>query len=98
MKERLISGSRGFGPGLSPVLSLDDPGNDIGIEFSILKMAPGEDLRLENEGETAVLLMRGRAEISQVALRERVSRSSLFDGAPSAIHCSAGTEARIRCE
>lgn len=99
VNDALVSNPYGFGWGLIHVIRLNGRDDDgFGIGFSILRMRPGETQDIENPRETAVLLLTGDAEISSGCESRRVTRASLFNESPSALHCAAGAAVRIRAE
>src|SRR4051794_9810979 len=96
----LLSAHRaGFPAGFTAVTALSD---ESGIALGVLKLAAGETLREPPEHETAWLLLGGSLDTSAEGHGARLERRSLFDGAPAALHVSAGTPvelaAREPCE
>ena len=69
---------------------------DTGIDFGILRMKNGERIEESDAKETAWLLMDGQAGLQWEGHEETVvTRSSLFDEAPTVLHVAPGTRVRI---
>ena len=81
----------GFGPGLTKVTGLDDPS---GIGFSVQKLVAGQTVREKASRETAWLLLSGALKANGIEL----TRRSLFDDSPAALHVSAGTDIELAAQ
>lgn len=99
MVAHLRAAPDGLGPGLSHLLDLADPANDLGIGLAVLHLRPGEVWRGALETESAWLLMGGRVrarthartDANGTGAREvELSRRSLFDEGPSCLHLAPG--------
>lgn len=86
----------GFGVGHAAITRVEDIASSAGIGFGILKMTAGEHVTGRTMGETAWLLMSGRAEISIGETSVVFERRSLFDESASCVHVPAGTDYAIR--
>lgn len=91
MRERLIRRYReGLGIGRNPVVSEHDAVDSVGFDFEIHRIA-SKRFHEHTEKETVWLLMQGEATISG----EHVSRRSIFDEPPSALHVPADSDVSI---
>lgn len=88
----------GFGPGLTEITRLDDPANETGIGFAVLKLATGETVQSAPPAETAWLLMEGRLAVEVDGRSVRLERASLFDESSSALHVAADESVRLTAE
>lgn len=92
--------STGFGRGYTALATADQPqpagGFDTGMDFGIWRCAPGEVIAEASPKETVWVLMQGSAQIEFGGLRADVSRQSLLDEPPTALHLGPGTPATIR--
>ena len=59
MSEHITAHRGGFPPGFTAVTRFDDPGNDAGISFGVLRIAAGKQWKATAPSETAWLLMQG---------------------------------------
>jgi 5-deoxy-glucuronate isomerase len=84
----------GFGPGTTEVTRLTD-GDAFGIGLAVVRLGAGERVSLTAAHETAWLLVDGDIEVRLGPRVAHMRRRSLFDGAPSSVHVSAGTEIEI---
>ena len=98
MNEALLSHPFGFGHGLTYITRLGRDSGGIGIGFAILRLETGETQSIDNQRETAVLLLTGIAVFKYGDVAIQVSRNSIFNGNPSTLHCSGGEEATIIAE
>lgn len=87
----------GFRPGYTAITTAGAPGDDSGISMGVLKLAAGERHATSAAGETAWLLMSGRASGRLGDIPFEMQRSSLFDESPSCLHASAGTPLELAC-
>ena len=69
---------------------------DTGMDFGIQCCAPGETLSETPAKETVWVLLHGQAEVECARSRKTVSRTSLFDEPPTALHVGAGTPLSLR--
>ena len=75
-----LTGNRaGFPIGLTEVTRHDEATENTGIGFSVLRLSPGETWRATPEGETAYMLMSGRARLAAAGREAVYDRRSLFD-------------------
>lgn len=95
MKQSLLHHPGDFGWGYTPITRIED---DIGIDFGIHRLRQGESIDLADKREGAWLLLDGRVTWSFGASARTVERRSVFDEAPFALHCAAGSAARLRAE
>ena len=102
MSEFLIRNRQGFGKGLTPITRIGEQQADTGINFGILRLETGERFDVDTDLEGALLLIAGEVEFIHQQGRSGVSRASMFDEAPSAIHFPrgqvVGVEAKANCE
>jgi len=98
MAVHLTENRTGFGAGLTEVTRVGEPKDDTGIAFSVLRLAAGERHASRPKGETAFLLMDGRAHLSAAGREVTFARRSLFDESPSCLHVAAGTAVEIVAE
>src|SRR5262245_6057060 len=82
----------GFPQGYSAVTTVSEPS---GIAFGVLKLAAGDVWQTVPDGETAFLLMSGDVEAVAGGTERRMTRQSLFDERPSALHVAAGEKVRL---
>jgi 5-deoxy-glucuronate isomerase len=80
----------GFGQGYTAITRYDDPAEETGIGFGVLKLENGETHELTAPSETAWLLMSGTVEVRVAGRASRFQRRSLFDDSPSCVHVPAG--------
>ena len=86
----------GFPEGTTAITHEGEETLDTGVDFGIVRERQGA-VREETHGkETAWLLLEGEAELEWNGQRERVSRRSVFDEPPTALHVPGGTPVRIR--
>lgn len=95
MTQHISDHRAGFGHGLTPVTRFDEPGDNAGIGFAVLKLRAGEVLELKTRNETAWLMMDGHVDGNAGDARFSFTRRSLFDDSPGCVHVSAGTPVRI---
>jgi 5-deoxy-glucuronate isomerase len=88
----------GFPIGMTWVTTVNDPEDNTGIAFGVLKLKAGEALEQTAEGETAWLLMTGAVAISIGNVSKDWKRDSIFDESPKCIHVPSGTTVRLRAE
>jgi 5-deoxy-glucuronate isomerase len=86
----------GFGEGHTPLTREGEETLDTGVDFGIVRLRQGGRHDETHPKETAWLLMDGEAEIAWDRGQARVTRGSLFDEAPTALHVAGGTPVRIR--
>jgi 5-deoxy-glucuronate isomerase len=98
MSRHITAHRNGFAAGLTPITTLDDPGNETGIALGVLRLAAGERWSGRVAGETAWILMHGRVIASVGAMRETLERGSLFDESASCLHVPARTEVVLAAE
>jgi 5-deoxy-glucuronate isomerase len=75
---------------------LADAGFDPRIDFGITRLAAGETLSEKNPKETAWVLLSGSAQLDYQGDRVTITRRSLFEELPSALHLGPGTLVTIR--
>lgn len=92
-----LTGNRGgFGPGFTPITRFDEPEDDTGIAFGVLRLNAGESRVVETACETAWLLMSGKVTLAaDNAAPAEAERGSLFDDGPWCLHASAGTRVTL---
>src|SRR3954447_1093361 len=98
MAVHLTENREGFPRGLTEITRLGEPADDTGIAFSVLKLAAGERWTTTPKGETALLLMDGRARLTAAGESHGFARGSLFDESPSALHVAAGEPIEVLAE
>ncbi|MEQ8274081.1 MAG: 5-deoxy-glucuronate isomerase [Deltaproteobacteria bacterium] len=96
MGAHITSHRDGFGPGRTTVVSAGD--DDSGMDFAVVRWAAGERVELTTEQETAWLLMQGRLRVTFGGDTHTISRDSLFDELPWALHVAAGEAVVFVCE
>lgn len=69
---------------------------DPGLEFSILRLPRGVNHRETPALETVLVLLGGQVEVEMNGVTFAATRTSLFDEAPSAFHCGAGSTLAIK--
>ncbi len=93
----LIRQTAPFETGYTAITEIGGPHGDMMLDFGILILEPNESLTsCEADGERAFLLLDGKAELSDGAHPVPVSRSSVLDDGPWAIHAAAGSTIEIR--
>jgi 5-deoxy-glucuronate isomerase len=92
MQDHIEQFRAGFPEGYTAVTTVSDPS---GIAFGVLKLRAGEVWQAVPEGETAFLLMSGDVEAMAGGIERGMSRRSLFDESPSALHVAAGEKVRL---
>ena len=85
----------GFAAGLTWVTRTDEPADNTGIAFGVLKLAAEQRYDCSVARETALLLMTGSAQVTIDGKTVSVHRDSLFDQAPYCVHLCAGTELAV---
>lgn len=90
----------GFKPGLTLITRFDEPEDNTGIGFGILKLAAGETHEVVAETETAWLLMDGEVaiDINNGRREAQFSRHSVFDESASCIHVAKGAKVTFNCQ
>lgn len=90
----------GFPPNFSRVtdaaMSSDEPEKATGIEFGVLRLPAGARGEQRSPLETALVLLRGRADLEFAGQRATVQRGNIFDDAPTALHVPASLPVQIR--
>ena len=84
-----------FSPGLTWITRLDEPEPSTGIGLGVLKLEKGGSFSRTMEGETAALLMAGKARFRLGDIDLVAERASLFDEDPTCVHCSANESVEI---
>jgi 5-deoxy-glucuronate isomerase len=82
----------GFPEGHSAITREGETGGDTGVDFGIWR---GKELDESHAKESVWLLLDGDVEIEWPEGRAALSRRSLFDEAPSALHVPGGSKVRI---
>lgn len=102
MQDHLTQHRSGFDHGMTVVTRHDDPSEPTKLGFAVLKMAAGDVHKETTPGESAFLLMSGKAHVAIGNLGGELARASLFDESPSCVHLPAGADfviqARGECE
>ncbi len=94
-----LTGHRsGFGVGWTHLTRFDEADDNTGIAMAVLKLDAGGAWEETAASETAFLLMDGQAAIAVGNQSHDVSRRSLFDQGPSALHVAAGEKVRIQAQ
>ena len=88
----------GFAAGFTPITTAGEADADTGISLGVLRLAAGSRHTVTLAGETAFLLMDGRASGQAGALAFELERHSLFDDSPACVHAPAGTPIEIRAD
>jgi 5-deoxy-glucuronate isomerase len=65
------------------------------MDFGLLRLKLGQTQPFKPEGELLFVLLQGKAEVKVAGVPTRVTRTSLFDEGPTAIHCGLGSELSI---
>lgn len=92
----LLPGPRaGYPAGHTVITTTADPS---GVALSVLKLAAGEWAALTLSRETAWLLLSGELEVQLGGKSHALTRRSMFDDAPSAVHASAGAAVRLQAK
>jgi 5-deoxy-glucuronate isomerase len=90
----------GFPPGHHAVFRQGDRvgrnGFDPLMDFTLVRLAPGESLAEANPKESAWVLLSGSAALSFDGKNVSLQRASLFEEAPSALHVGPETKVTIR--
>jgi 5-deoxy-glucuronate isomerase len=96
MVHHLRASAGRFAEGLSWITGTGDPDGS-GIALGVLELGAGGEWTEVMPGETALLLMSGdlRARVGDAELH--MSRGSLFDDLPSAVHAPAGARVALEC-
>lgn len=68
---------------------------DVMMDFGIQRMRRGETVRTVTRKETLWVLLRGKARVAVGGRTAVVSRRSLFDEGPTALHCGRGEQVEI---
>lgn len=85
----------GFDFGRTSITALEGEEDPTGIALSVFKLRPGERSLIPIPRETAFLLMAGHAVFDVSGQRHALSRASLFEDLPSAVHVARGAEVEI---
>lgn len=80
----------GFDRGLTEITRIGEPEHDTGIGLAVLRLDAGARWVDTASGDTAWLLMDGRAHLEIAGQRAEVERRSIFEEGPSCVHASAG--------
>lgn len=99
--DALLPGPRaGFPSGYTPVTHATGPDlpavPDLKIDFGLLRLVVGEVYTETHASETVWVLLNGSAELEFPGQRVTVSRTSLFDEPPSALHLGPRTPVSVR--
>ena len=86
MSDLLKRNPGGFTRGYTPIVTLDDDGGAVGINFGILRCASGEKKDLASVYESAYLLIHGTVTFEYDNNRYTAARNSIFDEDPTVIH------------
>jgi 5-deoxy-glucuronate isomerase len=95
MREHLQDFRAGFPPGYSSLTRAADASDPTGITFGVLKLAAGEVFDEHAASETAYLLLTGAIDARAGKAERRLTRRSIFDDGPSALHVAAGEPVRL---
>jgi 5-deoxy-glucuronate isomerase len=98
MSVHITSHRRGFAPGTTAVTRIDDLDDATGIEFAVLRLASGDTHEERMPGESAYLLMSGKATLTVDNRTIEMARNSLFDDSPSCVHLADGGTLRIAAQ
>lgn len=96
MAVHLKAHREGFGKGYTRITARGEAEHDTGIELGVLKLAAGETYEETTADETAFLLMSGDLEVTAGDRAASMSRKSLFDEPPWALHVPAQTEVKLQ--
>lgn len=89
----------GFGPGYTAITTFGEAEHDTGIALGVLRLSAGEALDEVAPRETAWLLMEGTLTVAlDDGAPARLTRGSLFDEGPSAVHVAKGARVRLVAE
>jgi 5-deoxy-glucuronate isomerase len=81
----------GFEAGYTPILREADGPLDTGLDFGIHVQHHGGELAVDEDKESAWILLGGRALVTWDGTTQCVERTSLFDAAPFVLHAGTGT-------
>ncbi len=95
MTHHIASHRGGFPLGFTAVTRCDDPAEETGISFGVLRLAAGAAQEVLVRRETAWLLLEGALEVAADELQRALERRSLFDESASAVHAPAGARVRL---
>ena len=90
MHPRLIRPRGDFERGFTPITQAGAAVDDTGIDFGILRLEAGQRYTGDATQEEALLLLHGTVTFHYDGAEARVTRSSLFDQEPTALHLAAG--------
>lgn len=85
----------GFPRGLTWITREGEAMLDTGMDFGVHRMARSEVSQEPTSKETAWILFSGQAEVELGGTRTQVTRTSLFEEAPTVVHVPAGTSVRL---
>lgn len=88
--------SAGFPPGFTAVAREGALAPAPGLDFGILRLAPGESWAETSADETAWILLHGAATFAVAGHVHEVARKSIFDEAPSCVHLGPGTPVLVQ--
>ncbi len=91
----LVRFPKEFPSGTTTLVAERDPLLKPGLGFQIRVMEPRATVRELTIRETAWILLSGDADVSSGDVRARVTRGSLFDGAPTTLHVATGADVTL---
>ena len=91
----LLRRPEGFPFGYTALTEISGLHAEMGMDFGILRLRPGERRRSPAGLERAYLLLNGEAELKWPGGRNAAARRSLFDERPWCLHLNAGAEAEV---
>ena len=89
---------QGFPSGLTTITETDEPSNNTGIKFSILRLNPGERFQLNSPMEQAILHMEGTTNFTVNNQSILNTRGSLFNESPFSIHVCKDTPIELEAK
>jgi 5-deoxy-glucuronate isomerase len=91
----LIRQPQGFPFGYTSITGISSRHPEMGLDFGLLKLRPGERYSPPAGQERAFLLLDGEAELQWAGSSKAVGRRSLFDEQPWCLHLPAGAAATV---
>jgi 5-deoxy-glucuronate isomerase len=92
----LLRRSGEFPAGYTPLCAVRGPHGEMGMDFGILRLGPGETWSPDPSRERAALLLGGEVGFEWEGGRAAASRGSLFDEPPSCLHVPTGCRWTVR--
>jgi len=96
MSEFLVRNPNGFSFGYTSITKMGEEKHDTGINFGILKLKSGEEIKIASDLESAYLLIQGQCIFVYDDVEKTAARHSCFDEDPIAIHFAAHRTIKIK--